>query len=284
MKGIPVRNMDVSRAATPGDSFSIRELSGVTGGEEMTQEAHRHNFFYMLVVEKGRGEHIIDFTTYKISDHTLFFMRPAQVHRLRMEAGCTGYLIQFGKQFYFPQQKGFHHLLQKACSVNCYSLHADFFREIYALVIAIFSEATNRHEGYREIIPAHLSVLFARLIRESEMCYTGSGDLYIQQRMHEFQELLEKNAPFNKSVAEYAAMMHLSVYQLNAITRHMQGKTASESIAEYIVLEAKRRLLSTPETVGRIAAELGYEDGSYFIRFFKRHTGYSPDAFRKNFR
>lgn len=284
MREIPVKNMGVSRSATPAESFSIRSLSEITGGEEMMQEAHRHNFFFMLVVEKGTGEHSIDFTAYEICNQTVFLMRPGQVHRLRMEAGSTGYLIQFARHFFFPQQKGFNHLLQKAAGVNCYPLRADLFTEIYALATAIFNESLHRQEGYREVIAAHLSVLFTRLIRESAVGYEGSTDLYIQQRMQEFQELLEKYGSFNKTVPEYAAMMHLSVYQLNAIVRQMQGKTALEAINEFIVLEAKRRLLSTPETIVRIAADLGYEDPSYFTRFFKRYTGYAPDAFRKNFR
>jgi AraC-like DNA-binding protein len=78
--------------------------------------------------------------------------------------------------------------------------------------------------------------------------------------------------------------MNLSFYQLNEITRTAVGKTASAMIVEYIVLEAKRYLLASPNQVKEIADYLGYEDPSYFIRFFKKQTGLSPDAFRKNFK
>jgi AraC family transcriptional regulator, transcriptional activator of pobA len=62
------------------------------------------------------------------------------------------------------------------------------------------------------------------------------------------------------------------------------GKTVAQLIDEQIILEAKRYLLATPNQVKDIAWDLGYEDVSYFIRFFKKHTGLTPDAFRKNFR
>jgi AraC family transcriptional regulator, transcriptional activator of pobA len=62
------------------------------------------------------------------------------------------------------------------------------------------------------------------------------------------------------------------------------GKTVSALINEQIILEAKRYLLATHNQVKDIADHLGYEDVSYFIRFFKRHTGHSPEAFRKNFK
>ena len=77
-------------------------------------------------------------------------------------------------------------------------------------------------------------------------------------------------------------MLNLSTYQLSAITKGVLGKTPSEVINDYIILEAKRYLLGTSDQVNQIAWHLGYEDTSYFIRFFKKHTGFSPDAFRTN--
>ena len=76
--------------------------------------------------------------------------------------------------------------------------------------------------------------------------------------------------------------MSLSAYQLNNITKTTLGKTASDVINDHIILEAKRYLLATSEQVNQIAYHLGYEDTSYFIRFFKKHTGKTPDAFRSN--
>jgi AraC-like DNA-binding protein len=74
--------------------------------------------------------------------------------------------------------------------------------------------------------------------------------------------------------------MNLSHYQLNEITKVTVGKTASELINEHIILEAKRYLLATSNQIKDIADHLGYEDVSYFIRFFKKQSGYSPESFR----
>jgi AraC-like DNA-binding protein len=87
-----------------------------------------------------------------------------------------------------------------------------------------------------------------------------------------------------KNVSHYADLLSLSPYQLNAITKASVGKTASDLITEQIILEAKRYLLATPNQIKDVADHLGYEDVSYFIRFFKKHTGHSPDAFRRNFK
>jgi AraC family transcriptional regulator, transcriptional activator of pobA len=93
--------------------------------------------------------------------------------------------------------------------------------------------------------------------------------------------LLETRLADIKQVSQYADLLNLSTYQLNSITKTTVGKAASELINEQIILEAKRYLLATTNQVKDIASQLGYEDVSYFIRFFKKHTGHSPEAFRK---
>jgi len=50
------------------------------------------------------------------------------------------------------------------------------------------------------------------------------------------------------------------------------SKTASALIIEHIMLEAKRALLSTSNQIKDISNQLGYEDASYFIRFFKKQS------------
>jgi AraC-like DNA-binding protein len=78
--------------------------------------------------------------------------------------------------------------------------------------------------------------------------------------------------------------MNLSPYQLNEISKSTTGKTSSHIINDYIILEAKRFLLVTTSQIKEIAFKLNYDDVSYFIRFFRKHTGYTPEVFRENFR
>ena len=106
---------------------------------------------------------------------------------------------------------------------------------------------------------------------------------YTQERLEEFLELLEIHVTSHKQASQYADLMNLSPYQLNEITKATIGKTSSEFINEFITLEAKRYLLATPNPIKDIAFHLGYEDVSYFIRFFKKHTEFSPEVFRHHF-
>lgn len=134
------------------------------------------------------------------------------------------------------------------------------------------------------MIKANLDILFIELSRQYGGVVSVTADQYTQERMEAFVSLVEKNIAAHKQPSQYANLLHLSLHQLNAATKTMLDKTASALINEYIILESKRWLLATSAQVKQIADQLGYEDVSYFIRFFKKHTGYTPDAFRHNFK
>ncbi len=230
------------------------------------------------------GNHGIDFINYQVCDHSLFFMRPGQVHQLTLQTESTGYIMQFRADFYHPHDKVSNQLIRKVSSKNFYQLDARSFQKLVSILSYIFEEYTEKQEGYQEVIQANLDILFIELVRHSSKSPSNNANFYMQQRLEKFLELIETHMASHKQVSEYAGMMNLSTYQLNAITKTTLGKTSSQLIDDAVILEAKRYLLATSDQVNQIAYQLGYEDISYFSRFFKKHTGYSPEAFRQNFR
>jgi AraC family transcriptional regulator, transcriptional activator of pobA len=285
MKKIPIRYINATQKEPVFlESFSIRDIRNLLAGKDMVQELHRHDFFYILALKKGAGNHEIDFVSYKVGDNAVFFMSPGLVHQLVLKAGSTGYLVQFKTDFYYPHDKSLNQVLRKASSMNFYQLNANGFKKLLSTLDYIFREYSNKQEKYQEVIKANLGILFIELIRQNSKSGSSNVVPYTQERLEEFLGLLETHISDHKQVSQYAAMLNLTPYQLNAITKATLGKTSSQIINEYIILESKRYLLATSNQVNQIANHLGYEDISYFIRFFKKQTGYSPEAFRHNFR
>ncbi|MEO7766778.1 MAG: AraC family transcriptional regulator [Ferruginibacter sp.] len=287
MEKIPIRQI----TATQKDpnfftGFSIRDIGELLAGEDLVQKLHRHDFFYILALKKGMGNHEIDFTSYDVCDNVVFFMRPGQVHQLELKAGCTGFLVEFDAAFYHPKDNKANKRLIKASNKNFCELASARFNKILSLLAYIFIEFTEKQEGHTEVIKANLEIFFVEFIRQSGNPLGTSKEIstYSQERLQEFLGLLETHISDYKQVSQYADMLNLSTYQLNAITKTTLGKTCSDLINEYIILESKRWLLATSNQVNQIADHLGYEDVSYFIRFFKKHAGFSPEAFRHNFR
>ena len=71
---------------------------------------------------------------------------------------------------------------------------------------------------------------------------------------------------------------------LSEVVKEQSGKPAISHIHERLILEAKRLLFHTDGSVKEIAYDLGFEDDSYFNRFFKRITQQTPSEYRKHIR
>ena len=285
MQTIPIRHIKATQSEPNfSESFGIRDVQALLDGKDMIQGLHRHDFFFILALEKGNGNHVIDFTAYKVGDYFIFFMRPGQVHELTLKTESTGYLMEFKPDFYYPHDKVSNQLLRKASNTNLCQLDASSFKKLFSLLAYIFQEYGDKREGYHEVIKANLGIFLIELIRHRQNNSSSSDRVnsYAQERLENFLELLETHISSHKQVTHYADLLSLSTYQLNAITKATLGKTCSELIDGYIILESKRYLLATSNQVNQIANHLGYEDVSYFIRFFKKHTGYSPETFRHN--
>lgn len=283
MDKIPIRQI---KEPDFSEGFSIRNIETMLSGKKMVQELHRHDFFFALFLAKGKGEHNIDFKAYPVTDNSVFFMRPGQVHKLTLKKGSIGYLLQFNHDFYSSKENIADYGLRKVSNKSYCPLNSEKIRKIFSILAYIFEEYTERQERYNEVIKANLELLFIELFRQSKSSerVSNNSNQYSQERLEELLELLQTHIFIHKQVAQYAEMLHLTSFQLNKITKETLGKTCSQIIHEQIILEAKRYLLATTNQVHQIAYRLGYEDTSYFIRFFKKHTGFSPETFRTNFK
>lgn len=287
MKNIPIRSILPQVQKTDGfDSFKIRSISEVLAGKDMNQDLHRHDFYFFLIVTKGAGLHVIDFIEHRVTDHSIFILRPGQVHQLQLNAGSEGYLLEFGKKFRFLSPASGNELLRKAANRNVCKLDEKNFSTLDSTLQTMLEEYRARQEGYESVIKANLEIFLIRFIRsrQKDQAVAVKANSYQQEKLQEFLDLLEANIATRKQASAYADMVSLSPFQLNSITKSLLGKTVAELIEDQILLEAKRYLLATANQVSQIAFQLGYEDVSYFIRFFKKLTGHTPEAFRKNFR
>lgn len=283
MKAIPIRHIKPEKEVAP--NFRIRTVESLLGGNDMVQELHRHNFYFVLALKKGKGTHEIDFAPYKVEDNCFFIMRPGQVHQLTLKAGSIGYLLEFNPEFYQLNERGTGQVLRRATHTNLCRMDTKTFTKLHAVLSYIAEEYQEQREGYQQIIKSNLDIFFIEFLRRRKQHDRPSaGNAYDQEKLQQFLEQLEKNSRTQKKVSEYADAMNMSVYQLNNITKTTLGKTASDVINDHIILEAKRHLLATSEQVNQIAYHLGYQDPSYFIRFFKKHTQLTPEAFRSNFK
>lgn len=76
--------------------------------------------------------------------------------------------------------------------------------------------------------------------------------------------------------------MGISLQHLSTTIKQVTGKNILDIIAHIILIDAKSKLKSTDMTVQEIAYSLNFPSASFFGKYFKRHTGVSPQEYRNS--
>lgn len=96
-----------------------------------------------------------------------------------------------------------------------------------------------------------------------------------------FKNEVYKTMDAQVSLTEYAGRLSVTPNHLNKSIKSTSGMSASQLISKIKVTEAKYLLMMSDITITEIAGKLGFEDASYFSRFFKKCESISPTDFRK---
>ena len=124
------------------------------------------------------------------------------------------------------------------------------------------------------------------ILIEIDRSLKDSSDLvssYQSVLLDNFQTLIEQNFKSKKLPKEYAELLYITPNHLNALCKDKLGISAGELIRSRVVLEAKRLLVNKEISVTEIAYLLNFQDASYFVKFFKKYTEFTPEQFRKQY-
>ena len=96
----------------------------------------------------------------------------------------------------------------------------------------------------------------------------------------EFTRLLQRH-PHEREVQWYAKQLNITPKYLSEICKERSGKSASEWIADITVSEIKHYLRNTTTPIREIARLMEFPNASFFCQYTKKHTGLTPNHYRK---
>jgi AraC family transcriptional regulator, transcriptional activator of pobA len=96
-----------------------------------------------------------------------------------------------------------------------------------------------------------------------------------------FRALIEQHYQQHLAVKDYAQQLHISISKLNRLCQTLLNDSPKAIIHQRLVIEAKRRLIYTKQSLEEIAEVLGFSDPAYFSRVFKQMVGVTAGAFRQ---
>ncbi len=97
------------------------------------------------------------------------------------------------------------------------------------------------------------------------------------------EKTIETHFKTEKSATFYANTLHITSKHLNRITKTTVGKTTTDLITERVILESKRLMVHSKNTLQNVSEILGYQDYAYFSRVFKQKTTMTPLEFKKSY-
>lgn len=275
--------------------FDVRRFEDNMKTVNARQPPFRHQFYCIALRHFGSNREVLG---QRLQSH-LFFNSPYQVITWDIQTDWQGYYVIFGSEFIAgnPAWRNFiaeypFFRIDKPATLD---LPEEDRRYADSLYQRIFNEYHGDNPDKFQFIQAYTQLLllltkrhFVRL-QLTEVPNTGSltADVLLLAR---FQRLLEtrfSDEGIDESVRHtkyYAEQLHVHPNHLNAVVKRITGKTASQTVREYLTNTAKSLLRQTVLSIKEIAYRLRFKDPTHFNAFFKKACGMTPQAYRHQHR
>ena len=271
MKTDRLESLQIGHSHTKDEDFKIK-CEVINDKNVEVSFSHRHFFYAIYWIHEGNGTHVIDFEEYEMKPDRIFYIKPEQVHFMHIEESLKYSALQFTEDFIIPinWDMGREIPVYKDIDKNEKSRIEILFNQIQ-------KESVSRLPNSTVIIRSEINTLLLDLER---MAMPISNFSILPDLLCKYREMIDKNFIKERQVQFYATQLGVCPNYMNVLTRKFLGKSALELINERTVLEIKRMLLRSDFTISEIAYRLGFNELSYFSRFFRLKTGMTPQKFR----
>lgn len=264
--------------------FWMGELSGLLQKFPALEYPHKQEFYMLLFVEHAMGELMIDDQKIRLDDAKVIIIKPRCVSSIDINRQAKGTMICFTEDFFSLRYNNniLHEFTFLQSGSKPYIRLGDeqhvHFQVLNSLLL---EEFIVQKKGTEKVLRSFLNIIMCELERIFRPFEVEKVRSLRQDKIHQFQALIESYYAIKKMPSGYADLLNISPNYLNKICREETGQTAGDLIRRRITIEAQRFLHHTNLSVNEIANKLGFENLSYFITFFKKQTGDTPEQFRK---
>lgn len=277
---IPVYTVDVF--STDTSFFWMGELCSIQETYPHLLLPHKQMYYALIHAPEPDGHVLIDHEIIDLTRLQVICIKPGSIVQVDINSRSNGYMICFAENFFSLRYNS--NVLQRFAFLNREAgaglvLHENDAEKWHSLNVLMLDE--YQHQGSEQVLRSYLNIILNELDRCNDIHVsdkiTGKLDKVIQ-----FEKLVEEHYFEWKTPATYAAQLYITTNYLNKLCQEYRNITAGGLIRKRIVLETQRLLHYTTLSVGEIADQLGFESLSYFVTFFKKNTGLTPETFRRN--
>jgi AraC family transcriptional activator of pobA len=282
---IPIYTIDTLKSYK-NDGILVSEFGHYLSQNQHLFTAHKHTFYHLVFFTEGEGEQQIDFKKFPVKPGLIYFMTPGQVHHWNFKTAPGGYIINFSKDYFssFLLEADYlarFRFFSRQSSAQVIELPTTIQERVVLIFQDILKEGLHETPVNDDLVKTLLLRLFIEIARFQLTILPANDNKYNHTILNNFIALIETHYKELKLPKQYAELLYITPNHLNALCNDFLGISAGSLIRDRISLEAKRLLINLDLRISEIADLLNFTDQSYFIKFFKKSEGLTPEKFRK---
>jgi len=249
------------------------------------EKPHILNFYLFIFFTEGEGEHFIDFSWKKVKRGTLVYLAQGQVNAFKFNKNLKGYIIIYTKDYLNEQlvkmpKEAFVCLFTPHLYPSTFQIPESTKTINY--VDSLYQEHTNNQESFsqKHIIDSLYIIIFSKIeqLKGYNILYSSKSNKL--SYFLKFEELLQKEYQISRNANYYAKKLNITYQYLNLICKEIINQSTKQFIDSFIILNAKRKLINFEIKSTKLAYEMGFEESTNFVKYFKKHTTYTPNQFK----
>ncbi|HVU58885.1 MAG TPA: helix-turn-helix domain-containing protein [Puia sp.] len=238
----------------------------------------------IIFTTRGEGERVIGKIRAPMKTNSLVIIPSQTIQTGSHSVDTKGFLLGFNLNFFLQERFPRHHLFKLDLFRNDLKpytqVNASQARTLTSIFNTLFEERDQKWVNKDEMIALkilEMILICERLFKRHEKLKKKAwSPVYVQ-----YIDLIQLHYKEHHSTSYYAKLLHIHPNVLNSLCRRHLDQSAKQTIDAKLVKEAEDLLFHTSLTVKEIAYELGFSSATHFFRFFKRHTGSSPQTIRQ---
>lgn len=300
--------MNQTNSEMPISSFTLNELITMAGGEkrpgimgeciaansasemEIFRFPSRLNALIIGVGTEGETSLTSNLQEFRLKKDSLFIFNPKHILQVQSNNRFKAHLIVIAPDFLKRiniDTKRMMPLFLQFGSLPCMELTQAESQSLRSFISMVEQELKGSETDFSsEIIGGLIATTIYKVgdILTHYLTEHPEVDSPIHNRAEEyfrqFTELLGEHYKHERSVGFYARQLCITPKYLTTLIKRISGKSVSEWIDNYVILEAKTLLKYSNMSVQEIAYYLNFPNQSFFGSYFKRNAGMSPSQYK----
>ena len=287
---------EVVGSASPGSPDHYFEINRRCLWKELIAP-HRLDFYMVFLVTQGEGMHTFGSKEHHIRQNMLGFIGPDIVNSWQAKMNDQqGFFVSFSESFFNEGHENKHFLKQlpfyQMDGNSVLNLNEDQNQYFVNLLQLMLDEYQHGSAYSSPILQTQLQLLLHKANAQVQTDFTFQNAIALNSHrlvksfrelyLRDFHNLGIGKGLMLKKVKEYAGELGVSQNHLNDMVKLVTGRSAGQLIRQQLIHHVTGCLLHADKSISEIAYALGFEDPSYFARFYKSQTGKSPTEFRES--